>query len=628
MYWKGVSAMAFIDDNGKISFVNQMDNFTQKTPGTEDITSVPGNDTQTKTSGFNPDHAVIFSESNIAIRDNQGYQIESTVSSELKTTSAITALSKKSNTGIVPAGKEHYSSDRQTTIDDIFTSTSDEDVLGQFTDRKESGKKGFKDKKKAFLSKTDLLFGLAKPEKNEATASDVDDKAITILTYQARKHEDKAAYLKSELSATKKASKATNRSDSVSSKKSSPFMESGYEFTDKSKQFTSPFADRFRLLGKDALGNDLFLPNRQENSQVTALLVQKKFGESDKAEEADKKIEADSEGKFGLTTIREDENKNSKAISSYFAKDSEQKQGTDSRQKFTTNEERYSKANDQRKTKKKEYSKETKKAARIAAVSNFLRAKKNIQNQLGNMSGEVTGDLIKDGAGFLQIITQSLMEAFKTKIKAAVISAAASFFGFVASLVSAIAPLLVIVITVIIITTSFFSIFTDGVDVPPGDGYTYASLSDEEIAEIIDNLYLLYPDMGYEQEMLLEYALSKVGCEYNQNYHWSLTEDIFDCSSLAYRSYLEIGVNISNQGIYSAAEECRMVVDGMHLVSGELMPGDLIFYGGSDNDRYMGVYHVAIYVGDGKMVEARGTSWGVVYCDVRTANTVAYGRYI
>lgn len=468
---------------------------------------------------------------------------------------------------------------------------------------------------------------MARSEKNESAASDVDDKAITILTYQARKHDDKAAYIKSELSAVRKTSKGINSSDSVSSKKSSPFMKSGYEFTDKSKQFTSPFADRFRLLGKDALGNDLFLPNRQKTSQVTALIVQKKFGESDK-EDTERKTDTEREGKFGVTTIREDENKNSKSVNSYFAKGSEQKQSSDSQQKFTTNEERYSKANEQRKTSKKEYSKETKKAARITAVSNFLRAKKITQNQLGNMSGEVTGDLVKDGAGFLQVITQSLMEAFKTKIKAAVISAAASFFGFVASLISAIVPLLVIVITVIIITTSFFSIFTDGVDVPPGDGYTYASLSDEEITEIIENLYLLYPDMGYEQEMLLEYALSKVGCEYNQNYHWSLTEDIFDCSSLAYRSYLEIGVNISNQGIYSAAEECRMVVDGMHLVSGELMPGDLIFYGGSDNDRYMGVYHVAIYVGDGKMIEARGTSWGVVYCDVRTTNTVAYGRYI
>ena len=46
----------------------------------------------------------------------------------------------------------------------------------------------------------------------------------------------------------------------------------------------------------------------------------------------------------------------------------------------------------------------------------------------------------------------------------------------------------------------------------------------------------------------------------------------------------------------------------------------------------MGIYHVAIYVGRvngvDKMVEARGTSYGVVYCDVRTNNVVNISRPI
>ena len=66
------------------------------------------------------------------------------------------------------------------------------------------------------------------------------------------------------------------------------------------------------------------------------------------------------------------------------------------------------------------------------------------------------------------------------------------------------------------------------------------------------------------------------------------------------------------------------------IINEELKPGDLIFYGGKDNGRYLGVYHVAIYVGKindvDKMVEARGTSWGVVYGDVRTANVVKIAR--
>ena len=70
--------------------------------------------------------------------------------------------------------------------------------------------------------------------------------------------------------------------------------------------------------------------------------------------------------------------------------------------------------------------------------------------------------------------------------------------------------------------------------------------------------------------------------------------------------------------------------DEEKTISGDLKPGDLIFYGGSDNGRYMGIYHVAIYVGRingiDKMVEARGQKWGVVYGDVRTSNVVNISR--
>lgn len=613
--------MAFIEEADKVSFKKQKDNFTVKN------NPLKVEDEMDKK----------FSEKNIAIKDDNGYPITTSNEKKENISIAAAALSVKRKSEISKGKGETFSEKSQSEEKDIFSDATEKSGKALFKNEKKSEKHGFKDKKRAFLSKTDLAFGLAKKEDNEAEISDIDDKAITILTYQSRKHLDQATYLKADLKRTKNADEKTksNRSSLKNEEGASKdvdvhsaFRKSDYDFTDKKKQFTSPFADRFRLLGKDALGNDLFLPNCQEKSSATALMLQMKSGEKDVSPDMKTATEGKTDEKFGITTLKENENKNRKSVDSRFNKETETKNPSSAEQKFTSNEDKYNKANEQRKTKKKEYSQETKKAARIAAVSNMLRAKKVTQNQLGNMSGEVTGDLLKDGAGFLQVIMESLKEAMKTKVKAAVISAAASFFGFLASIISAIAPFIVIIITVVIVITSFFSIFTDGVDVPDGDGYTYASLSDDEIGEIIEELYLSYPDMSYEQELLLEYALSKVGCAYDQNYHWSLTEDIFDCSSLAYRSYLEVGINISNAGIYSASEECRMVVDGMHLVTGELMPGDLIFYGGSDNDRYMGVYHVAIYVGDGKMVEARGTSWGVVYCDVRTTNAVAYGRYL
>ena len=42
--------------------------------------------------------------------------------------------------------------------------------------------------------------------------------------------------------------------------------------------------------------------------------------------------------------------------------------------------------------------------------------------------------------------------------------------------------------------------------------------------------------------------------------------------------------------------------------------------GGSSNGRYMGIYHVAIYVGNGMAVEALNEKYGVVYQKLRTNN--------
>ena len=47
-----------------------------------------------------------------------------------------------------------------------------------------------------------------------------------------------------------------------------------------------------------------------------------------------------------------------------------------------------------------------------------------------------------------------------------------------------------------------------------------------------------------------------------------------------------------------------------------MQPGDLIFYNYEVNNRYKNISHVAIYIGNGKVVEAKGTNYGVVYGNV------------
>ena len=58
----------------------------------------------------------------------------------------------------------------------------------------------------------------------------------------------------------------------------------------------------------------------------------------------------------------------------------------------------------------------------------------------------------------------------------------------------------------------------------------------------------------------------------------------------------------------------------------DLKPGDLIFYSYKENGEFRNISHVAIYVGDGKMVHAANENRGVVLDPLRTTHVVFYAR--
>ncbi len=87
---------------------------------------------------------------------------------------------------------------------------------------------------------------------------------------------------------------------------------------------------------------------------------------------------------------------------------------------------------------------------------------------------------------------------------------------------------------------------------------------------------------------VLEAALAQVG----DPYVWGGTgPDGFDCSGLTSFAYAAAGVSLP----HSSRVQSRM---GTAVSRSELLPGDLVFFGSP-------VYHVGIYVGNGKMVHAR-----------------------
>lgn len=307
--------------------------------------------------------------------------------------------------------------------------------------------------------------------------------------------------------------------------------------------------------------------------------------------------------------------------------------------------EQYEQKKTELKALKKAKNKQLKKQASRAAVANFLDGKKNIKNELSDVNGvNLTGDLIHDGSnGLLKTFSGMAKRIAGQSLRAV----AKQLAKWTAMLIKAAAPMLLGILLPALISMLLLggmmvvvgadSSGTDGVDITvEGDGNCYQSVSQEHVDRLINELYSTYGEnMDETREEILRYAFSKVGCPYDQAYHGSLTEDIFDCSSYVYRSYLNSGYDISNGGIYTAAEICRAMDNaGKTISDGTLLPGDIIFYSYEENGRYKNISHVVIYVGkvteNGKLVdkavEAYGAELGVVYNDCKSAKAISVAR--
>ncbi len=116
------------------------------------------------------------------------------------------------------------------------------------------------------------------------------------------------------------------------------------------------------------------------------------------------------------------------------------------------------------------------------------------------------------------------------------------------------------------------------------------------------------------RESMLKYAVQFVG----NPYVWggtSLTSGA-DCSGFVQSIYGAYGYSLPR-----VAEDQAQY--GMQIPVSEAKPGDLIFYA---KDGY--VYHVVMYMGDGKTVEAANSRQGIICSTVNTGNAVWATRVI
>lgn len=147
---------------------------------------------------------------------------------------------------------------------------------------------------------------------------------------------------------------------------------------------------------------------------------------------------------------------------------------------------------------------------------------------------------------------------------------------------------------------------------------------------LFDTVYKveINPDLvpGETGNKAVDLALTKLGTPYSQERRNQ--EGYFDCSSFTYWVYSQLGVSLQHGGSNTAASQGRFITENNLAVSYDsLAPGDLIFYSFEVNNRYLNIGHVAIYAGNGYVVDASFSKKKVVYRPIySTGSIVLCGR--
>ena len=92
----------------------------------------------------------------------------------------------------------------------------------------------------------------------------------------------------------------------------------------------------------------------------------------------------------------------------------------------------------------------------------------------------------------------------------------------------------------------------------------------------------------------IHYAMAQVGKAY---VYGAAGPNAFDCSGLIMMAWAQAGISLP----HSSSAQYGV---GRHVASGDLQPGDLVFY-------YSPISHVAMYIGNGLIVEAANPGAGV-----------------
>lgn len=131
----------------------------------------------------------------------------------------------------------------------------------------------------------------------------------------------------------------------------------------------------------------------------------------------------------------------------------------------------------------------------------------------------------------------------------------------------------------------------------------------EEAVNLLDGVVTYYgqwlEDPVHPQrhlgEEIAEFALNYVGCRYVRGCQGPRK---FDCSGLTSYVYKNFGYSLNR----TTRDQWSQL--GSTIKRADLLPGDILFF--SRNGRSSGIFHVAIYIGDGEFVHAANPRKGVI----------------
>ena len=116
-------------------------------------------------------------------------------------------------------------------------------------------------------------------------------------------------------------------------------------------------------------------------------------------------------------------------------------------------------------------------------------------------------------------------------------------------------------------------------------------------------------------------AMAFAGAQLGDMYQFAGSgPDVWDCSGLTQAAYASVGVYIGAHLVSS--QYYTMANQGRLVYYGNMIPGDLLFY--ADGGQPGSFYHVAMYIGDGLMIEAPREGIPVRITGVRYYDLIPY----